>query len=667
MNFKFFDKLKAVTLIGAVVCTISIFGCTTLQLKRYYKKESPWSILNIEDKSRVKIVDNFNKVDENQLSGKNSFSSVHPDSIKSIYKKGGALNSTGSFLEISYFVHPGEKIFWQTELEALDVSDAKALSFWIKLDDISSIEYLQISLADNKDNEKTIPLSIFSFALPEDKKWHEVIIPRKLFNAVDLNSLKTFQIIIHSNDGSPAKGVFGIDEIVFVGRENLYFSSLKDNLFGFPDILIDESRKNLLLQKTDNELLYEIAQDTWKNINDVVDRKSFLPLDSIKVDEEQWIGDYTSPTNVGLYLIACIGAYDLNLIGKNEAIRKVNECLKTLEHLPRWNGFHYNYYNTTTLKQTSKFVSTVDCAWLATGLIVVRQAFEGEIAKRASALLKEMDFEKFYDEDLGQLRLGYDDVEKKLSKYHYGLLATEARIASLIAIGKGDVPQEHWFRIYRTLPREWDWQSQIPEGSEKKYLDQNVFEGYYTYKGKKIVPSWGGSLFEFLMPTLVVNEKEVAPKSLGLNDVIATKIHIDYALKEKKYKVWGLSPCSVAGKKWGSYGEFGVPELGAKGYTCAGIVTPHASFLALGIMFEDAIINIRKLLEFYDIYGEYGFYDSVILKDKKVSYRYLTLDQTMIFISIVNFLKSDIIKTRFHNDQIMKSAKHLLEMEIFFE
>src|SRR5437899_503225 len=89
------------------------------------------------------------------------------------------------------------------------------------------------------------------------------------------------------------------------------------------------------------------------------------------------------------------------------------------------------------------------------------------------------------------------------SRYHYGTLYAESRLGSLIAIGKGDVPEEHWFAMARTFASSCRWQTQTPHGRIHKEVRGHAFSGgYYEWKGTKYVPSWGGSMFEALMPAL---------------------------------------------------------------------------------------------------------------------------------------------------------------------
>src|SRR5690606_34069515 len=152
---------------------------------------------------------------------------------------------------------------------------------------------------------------------------------------------------------------------------------------------------------------------------------------------------YTSATNVGLYLVSVVAARELGLIDDAEAHARVAASLETLTRLETWRGFLFNYYDTTTLDRTSAFVSFVDSSWLVAGLLVARQALPA-LAARCDALLAERDFAVFYDPALGRMLHGFYVDPLRRSPFHYGALYTEARIGSLLAIGRGDVPVHHW-------------------------------------------------------------------------------------------------------------------------------------------------------------------------------------------------------------------------------
>lgn len=418
----------------------------------------------------------------------------------------------------------------------------------------------------------------------------------------------------------------------------------------------------------DRAFLTQVARDTWRGLAALVDREHGLPVDHVTFAGDVGagrarVGDYTTPSNVGLWLMSVVAADALGLIDRPSASALIGQALATLERLERFEGFFYNYYDTTSLERSTNFVSSVDSSWLSAGLMVVRTALP-EVAERASALLEAGDYGRLYDPVEGLMSHGYYVNLGCPSEYHYGLLYTEARVLSLIAIGKGDVPPTHWFKLMRTLPTEEGWQRQAPRGRVVKQMRGVEFGGgWYEHGGERYVPSWGGSMFEALMPTLVVDERRYAPASLGENDVIHAMLQRRHALEELGYPVWGMSPSATVESD--GYGEFGVPYLGVLGYP-AGVVTPHASALALAVTPEAAVRNLRELAARYAVYGEYGFYDAVEPTTGKVGYRYLTLDQAMLFLALANHLGQGVIQRHFASDPIAAGTLPMLAEEHFF-
>ena len=494
-----------------------------------------------------------------------------------------------------------------------------------------------------------------------------MVIPKRDFRGLDFNQLERFEIML-TGASQPILGNLVFDEIAFSGPKELVFESDRDNLIGFPEGVADEARQNKLAAIEDPRHFIEaVARDTWQYFESLADSGTHLVVDHVRVGDAPGVGGYTSPTNVALDWLSHVAAFDLSLISKAEAVRNIRKSLETFRGLKRWDvGFWYNYYNTRNLRVTREYVSVVDNGWLAAALVVIRQAFPEEFAKEADTLLKQLDFSEFYDRSNGQLRLGFDAAQGAFSPHHYGLIASEARLASYVAIGKGDLEPEHWARIYRTLPVEWTWQKQKPEGEEKKLFGTGVFEGHYQYLNQKFVPSWGGSLFEFLSPTLLLDEQKLAPRGLGRNNEIVTDLHIEYALRVKHYPVWGASPCAVrSGRNW-TYREYGVSDLGSKGYQDRGVITPYATFLALATRPEEAVKNLREMLKRYPgIYGDYGFYDSVDVAKSEVNHQYLALDQGMSLLAMANYLKDGVMRKHFHSDPVGKNGEKLLQEEVF--
>ena len=306
---------------------------------------------------------------------------------------------------------------------------------------------------------------------------------------------------------------------------------------------------------------------------------SGLPADSLSADGqgEGWSNllAQTSPTNIAAYLWSTLAAERLRLIGRPEARSRLDRTLATLAAMDRTHGFFVNELDPRTgaALRVSPFdsspvrhrLSAVDNAWLAVALTMVANT-EPSLRDRAERLLEPMDFRFFYDpydpadpvRHPGQLRVGYRPDDHTYYG-HYGMLNTEARIASYLGIARGQLPAEHYYRMFRTLPEDLAPQQQSPRGTTREYHGVKVFEGSYDYRGARIVPSWGGSMFEALMVTLFVPEDVWAPRSWGINHPLYVRAQIAHGLEEAGYGFWGFSP---AASPRGGYEIYGVNALG---------------------------------------------------------------------------------------------------------
>jgi len=625
--------------------------------KKYVEEKSMIFTGRIAEKdiTTIKCVDNFNDGKDPNMIGGGVFTKAEKGEIvETYYDKKNRLGNKGYSLRIDYNTLQGTPAEVIIDLNQLDISAGDGFCFWVK--GKTGKEKFDIIFTDWKGRKDIFKCPDLFKITP---KWQQINVPKEKFHNINFNYMDNFTVQFHSYQ----KSTVYIDDIFFYGPSNVFFHSLKDNLRGFPKKKLINTRP--LLRLSNRNLLKRIAKDTWKFFDEVVDKRHDMVCDYIDMDADSIyrIGDYTSTTNLGLYFMCVISAWDLGFISREDAIERIDRTFEVILNLRRWKDQWFNFYSTTNLQITRPYVSTVDNGWFAAGLIIVRQTFPEEFKEKATNLLERLDFSLLYDDIIDQLYVGYEVGKQEVSQFHYGLIATEPRLASFIAIGKGDVPEHHWFRVYRTLPRCWDWQRQVPKGKYKRYMEIDVFEGYYMYDGIKIVPSWGGSLFETLMPTIVLDEEKYAPKSFGLNNKRVIKIHKDFMLNKKGYPVWGLSPCSLPN---GGYSEFGVADIGVKGYKNFRVVTPHASILALPFMPDEVINNIKTMLRLYDIYGEYGLYDSVDVDSGEVSYRYLCLDQGMILIQINNYINNGMMRRRFHNDPIAKRVVDIIKIEEFF-
>ena len=440
---------------------------------------------------------------------------------------------------------------------------------------------------------------------------------------------------------------------------------IRARLAGWPARLRVDGRS---LPASDRAFAERLARDTWRGLEAMVDREHHLPIDHVHLaprdDRVPPVGDYTNVASVGLAMIALAGAVEIGLVERPDAVARLAATLDTLDGLETHDGFFYTYYDTTSLERTSRLLSFVDTSWLAAGLIVARQSFP-EVAGRLTAMLERIDWRLFYDSRAGRMVHGWWVDPGGPSIYHYGVLYAESRLGSLIAIGTGDVPEEHWFRMVRTFPPACGWQTQVPVDRRREVVrGHEFFGGHYVWEGVPYVPSWGGSMFEALMPTLVLDEPRLVPASLGANGRAHVLVQRRWATARLGLPVWGLSPSMRPDGD--GYGEYGVHVLGSLGYG-PGAIAPHASALALAVDPEAALANLRAIATRFDTYGEWGLYDALDPLRGTVARSYLTLDQAMTFIALANHLCGGCVQARFAADPVVARALPVVTAERFFE
>jgi hypothetical protein len=479
----------------------------------------------------------------------------------------------------------------------------------------------------------------------------------------------------------------------------------------------------------DRRTLERWAADTWRSFVAMVDPDTGLPADNIRGNLQPWSRSaYTSPTNIGMYLWATLAARDLGFIGGAEAVQRISQTLDSVEELERHepSGQFWNWYSPQTGEKLTTwpepphnrvvpFASSVDNGWLASALLMVANAVP-EVSSQAWALAGSMDFGCYYDPlakgpdaGAGLIRGGFwlepqpgsvpgdycgmgETVQ--YTGHHYGAFNTEPRIASYIGIALGQIPPQHYFGGWRTFPDtcDWSWPETKPIGEWRTYLGVDVFEGAYPYDDQLVVPTWGGSMFEALMPPLVVPEEDWGPTSWAVTHPLYVESQVEFGLEEAGYGYWGFSPASDPA---GGYREYGVDYIGMEpnGYaadverltlvdpgwddpTCPraprpisdygqGVVTPHAAFLALDFAPEAAMANLRAIADDFDgAYGRGGFKDSLNVATGQVANRYLALDQGMIMAAIANQLTGDRLQG-YLAVTLEPSLRPLMEMEEF--
>ncbi|HET7755304.1 MAG TPA: glucoamylase family protein, partial [Anaeromyxobacteraceae bacterium] len=408
----------------------------------------------------------------------------------------------------------------------------------------------------------------------------------------------------------------------------------------------------------DRALLLDVARRTWRYFETFMGPEDHgLPPDNFQEVPEPKVAHRTSPTNIGMGLLSTLAAHDLGFIETPELAHRVDAMLTTMEGLERFEGHPFNWYDTRSLAPLPpRYVSTVDSGNLAGALIVMSEGLRAlgleSLARRAAAFADGMSFRFLYDPRRHLFAIGYrgagDDGPGRLAPAHYDLLASEARLASFIAIAKGEVPEEHWFHLGRTAT---------------------------SVQGVATLLSWSATMFEYLMPLLVMRSY---PGTL-LDDScrMAVRRQRDYAAQ--RGVPWGISESAydaVDRHDNYQYKAFGVPGLGLKrGLASELVVAPYATALAALVEPAAAANNLRRLVA-AGLDGAYGPYDAVDFSRRrgdsedaapagkpegKVVRTYLAHHQGMTLTAIANVLRDNRMVERFHADPRVQATELLLQ------
>ena len=259
----------------------------------------------------------------------------------------------------------------------------------------------------------------------------------------------------------------------------------------------------------------------------------------------------------------------------------------------------------------------------------------------AGKMFEEMEFGFFLDPARQLLSIGYQSTEGALDPSCYDLLASEARVASFIAIAKGDIAPKHWFRLGRAV-------TPIDRGSA--------------------LISWSGSMFEYLMPALVMRE----PDGSLLYQTARLIVSRQMEYGAQRGVPWGISESAYNFRDLEltyQYSNFGVPGLGLKrGLSENIVVAPYATALASMIEPSAAVRNFDRLAEAGGS-GRYGWYEALdytpgrIPDGKSVAIvrAYMAHHQGMSLVAIANTLRGGIMRTRFHANPVVQATELLLQ------
>jgi cyclic beta-1,2-glucan synthetase len=274
------------------------------------------------------------------------------------------------------------------------------------------------------------------------------------------------------------------------------------------------------------------------------------------------------------------------------------------------------------------------------GVAALRKRLE-TTAELARLIAFEMDFRFLLRRDRNLLSIGYRVDADQLDEACYDLLASEARLTSLFGIAKGDLPTEHWFRLGRPLT-------------------------VISFRGALV--SWSGSMFEFLMPPLVMKE----PQGGILNQTSNLVIRRQIAYGRSKRIPWGISEAAYNARDREmtyQYTNFGVPGLGLKGGLARNlVVSPYSSLLAAQFSPQESLANLRELRRIGAM-GPYGYYDAVDFTPERVPggkgyavvRNYFAHHHGMSIVAVGNAILDGRMRDRFHSDPTIEAAELLLQ------
>ena len=535
----------------------------------------------------------------------------------------------------------------------------------------------------------------------------------------------------------------------------------------------------LSVSDADARALRLIARRTWRYFEIFVTATDhMLPPDNFQEEPKPTVAHRSSPTNLGLYLLAAVSARDFGWAGTTETVERLEATLATMGSLQRFRGHFYNWYDTRDLRPLDpRYVSSVDSGNLAghlialanacrewigqptaagpervagieDGLSLTRQALEGlpddrrtqtitrhqldgaldalsaalrqhrsrqgqmppgDIAARllelsshattmvdiaqtlasergdeagaemlfwteatqrsieshrrdlmqsadaahslerrlatlevaARAMAGAMEFGFLLDPERRLLSIGYRVADGSLDPSCYDLLASEARLASFVAIAKGDVPSRHWFRLGRAV---------TPLG-----------------RGAALI-SWSGSMFEYLMPSVVMRApagsllEETSRLVVRRQITYGATLDVPWGISESAYNVRDLEFTY-------QYSNFGVPGLGLKrGLGENAVVAPYATALATMVDPGAATRNFARLAAVGAL-GRYGFYEALDYtrvrlpegKDFAIVRAFMAHHQGMTVVAIANGLLDGVMRARFHAEPSVQATELLLQ------
>jgi hypothetical protein len=258
------------------------------------------------------------------------------------------------------------------------------------------------------------------------------------------------------------------------------------------------------------------------------------------------------------------------------------------------------------------------------------------IGRDSEQLAGEIDFAFLVHPNRQVLSIGYNVGTHKIEENCYDLIASEARIATFLAIARGDLPQQSWFKLAR--------------------------EHTYAY-GRFICLSWTGTMFEYMMPALWMRSY---PHTL-IAQIQDACVHVQRAFAREGNFPWGISESGYSQRDYAGhylYHAFGVPPIAISDEVKAGpVVSPYSTFLALSVDSSEALRNLRHMAN-AGWTGAYGFYEAADYtrssQKPELIREWMAHHQGMSLLAIVNLLRDNVVQRWFHDNPLVQSTERLL-------
>ena len=266
------------------------------------------------------------------------------------------------------------------------------------------------------------------------------------------------------------------------------------------------------------------------------------------------------------------------------------------------------------------------------------------LADRAETLVASMDFRPLYRTDRSLFAIGFNLAQGKLDNACYDLLASESCLTSYLAVARGEAPRRHWFHLGRQFIRE---------------------------AGRIGLISWGGTMFEYLMPRLLLRS---LPGTL-LDGACRTAVARQIEYGRQLGLPWGVSESAYAAQYPDGdyqYQAFGVPGLGLKqGLEKDHVIAPYATVMAAMLAPREALENLRRLAQ-EGAEGAYGLYEAIDYTrervprgERRVVVRsFMAHHQGMSLVALANTLFLDVMPRRFHAEPMVRAIELLLQERI---